>query len=111
MGRTIVEIEEVSIKYGKLLDSLFDNIEIRLFGSYYHRKSHKYSDIDLAIISTDFLGMDYIIALKLLNRLKVNIDNDIEPIALTPHELTDPQIGSIAFEIAQNSRIIFKSSL
>ena len=82
-------------------------MEIRLFGSYHHNTATRHSDIDLAVISSDFVDIDYLLSLKLLNRLKIKIDVDIEPIALVPEELKNPELGSIASAISKDSELIY----
>jgi predicted nucleotidyltransferase len=109
MARSRSEVISSAQKYGELLSTLFDDVEVRLFGSYHHNNANQHSDIDLAVISSDFADMDYMLSLKLLNRLKVNIDVEIEPISLTPEEFQHPELGSIASVIAKDSVLIFKS--
>ena len=107
--RTNEEVTEIATRFGTLLQTFLDRVEIRLFGSYQHQRPHAQSDLDFAVISKDFVGMDPYISLKILNRAKMGIDSIIEPIALTPKELASPDVGTIAFEIAANSRLLFKA--
>lgn len=109
MHRTKNSIKENILKYAYEVDKLFDGIEVRLFGSFYKGKTTPYSDIDLAIISEDFKGIDYILALKILNRIKIGIDNSIEAIPVIPEDILTPQLGSIEYDIAQGNELIFKS--
>lgn len=108
MARSRAEVINSAVKYGELLSTLFDDIEIRLFGSYHHNTANKHSDIDLAVISSDFADMNYMLSLKLLNRLKINIDVEIEPISIIPDELQNPKIGSIASVISKDSELVYK---
>lgn len=107
--RTNEEIEDLANKFGTLLQTFFDRVEIRLFGSYLHNKPTVQSDLDFAVVSKDFVGIDPYISLKILNRAKMGVDSIIEPIALTPKELSDPQVGTIAFEVASNNSLLFKA--
>lgn len=107
MARSRSEVIASAIQYGKVLSTLFDDVEVRLYGSYHHGNANKHSDIDLAVISSDFLDMNYLLSLKLLNRLKINVDVEIEPIAMTPDELQNPAIGSIAAAVARDSEIVY----
>jgi predicted nucleotidyltransferase len=95
--------------YAKVLNKLFDNLQVRLYGSYHLGSQKDQSDIDVAVISDDFKFIDYFVSLKLLQRLKIGIDLSIEPISLTPEEFNNPEIGSIQYSIAQNSELIFPS--
>ncbi|MBF0363530.1 MAG: nucleotidyltransferase domain-containing protein [Oligoflexia bacterium] len=103
MVKTKDEIKKISADYAKLVASIFHNVEVRLFGSYHKGQPNEWSDIDLAIISPDFAKMDYILSLQILQRLKVTINDSIEPISLTREEFQNPELGSIAWEIARNS--------
>ncbi|MBF0312025.1 MAG: nucleotidyltransferase domain-containing protein [Oligoflexia bacterium] len=96
--------------YGKVLERIFDDVEIRLYGSYHRNAATKDSDIDLAVISPDFRDMNYLLSLKILNRLKLGVDLDIEPISLTPEEFQNPLIGSIAYSVAKDSETVFTSA-
>jgi predicted nucleotidyltransferase len=107
--RTKQEVIDLSKKFGYLVSSLFDDVEVRLFGSYYLGSPNANSDIDLAIISPDFVGMNYILSLKVLNRLKNKIALDIEPISLTPAEFSQPQLGSIAYAVKKGNELLYKS--
>lgn len=103
------ELNVIINNYGKQLETLFDGIEIRLFGSYLNNSANPDSDIDLAIISPDFNGIDYITALKLLNRLKNNICIDIEAIPIAYDDFINPKLGSIAYEVTKNSKLVYKA--
>jgi predicted nucleotidyltransferase len=111
MVRTKEQILEVAEKYGKALSYVFENIEIRLYGSYHNGNPHQDSDIDFAVISNDFNDMDYLLSLKILNRMKILIDDDIEPISLTPQEFLNPPIGSIASALRKSSEVVYKRIL
>jgi predicted nucleotidyltransferase len=102
------EILKSAKLFGEKVSELFDDVQIRLYGSYYRNEAHSGSDIDLAVVSPDFNEMNYILALKVLNRIKNKIDVEIEPIAITPEELENPDIGSIASYIAKSSLLVYK---
>jgi predicted nucleotidyltransferase len=109
MARSKEEVIESSIKFGKEVSRLFDNVEIYLYGSYLKGTAKNESDIDLAVVSTDFVDMGYIVSLKILNKLRIPIDLDIEPIAILPDEMENPMLGSIASYIKKESQLVYKS--
>jgi predicted nucleotidyltransferase len=82
-----------------------------LFGSYFEKRATKESDIDVAVVSRDFLGIDPYIAMKILNRLRRIVPGAvlIEAIPMTPEELQTPDIGSLAFEIAGKNELVFRA--
>lgn len=109
MERTKKEIIKSVLEYAKVVDRIFENVEVRLYGSYHNNTAGPQSDIDVAVISDDFKDMDYLLSLKILNRLRLGLDLDIEPISMTFDEFINPQIGSIACSVAASSEIVYKS--
>ena len=107
MPKTAVEIEAIARQFGSALDEIFDNVEIRLFGSYYRGSPGKWSDIDLAVVSEDFININYFTAIKILNKFRLKFSDEIEAIPVTPESLRNPPIGSVEFEISRASRILF----
>ncbi|HPI40330.1 MAG TPA: nucleotidyltransferase domain-containing protein [Pseudobdellovibrionaceae bacterium] len=108
MVRTKTEILRDALLFGQKVSELFDDVEIRLFGSYYRNEAKEGSDIDFAVISPDFSEMNYLLSLKILNRIKNQINVEIEPIAITPEELASPDVGSMASYISKESLLVYK---
>ena len=76
-----------------------NNINIEqalLFASYAQGTGTQWSDIDLAIISSDFEG-DRFKDRNKISRIKLKISSDLEPIPFPPGELTsdDPFVTQI----------------
>ena len=59
-----------------------------LFGSYARGTEKPDSDIDLAIISSQF-GRDNLKEMMFLRKLALKIDSHIEPLAFSPQDLRD----------------------
>ena len=110
MVRSKDEILKSAQLFGEKVSELFDDVQIRLYGSYFRNEARAGSDIDLAVISPDFNEMNYILALKVLNRIKNKIDVEIEPIAITPEEMENPDIGSIASYISKENLLVYKEN-
>ena len=100
-------LEEIE-KYIEVLK--INNIKpekIILFGSLAKNKYHFYSDIDLAIVSSQF-KKDVIEAMMTLSKLTIGVADRIEPIALTPEDLNKkyhPLIG----EIKKYGKVIYSA--
>ncbi len=109
MQMTDEQILLIAQDFGQRLQSVFDSVEIRLFGSYYRHAANPQSDLDFAVVSRDFAGMEPYTAMKILNRMKLEVNTIIEPIPLTPAELKNPEVGTIAFSIAEGNRVVFKA--
>jgi predicted nucleotidyltransferase len=103
------QILKIAQDFGRRLQLVFDSVEIRLFGSYYRHSANPQSDLDFAIISRDFAGMEPYTAMKILNRMKLEVATIIEPIPMTPAELKKPEVGTIAYSVAQGNRVLFKA--
>lgn len=86
-------------EYIRAVEKIFTVNKVYLFGSYASGKIHKWSDIDLAIVSEDFEHMDEYIAMVILSKLRQNIDYSIEAIPLTPDDIRNPPLGSIQYTI------------
>lgn len=68
-----------------------------LFGSYAKGTAVQDSDIDIAIISSQF-GQDNLKETMFLRKLALKIDSHIEPLAFSPHDLKD-RYSTLAQEI------------
>ncbi len=107
MPRKQSEIENLAKVYGHRLSDLFDNIEIRLFGSYLNGNPNKWSDIDFAVVSRDFSDIVRVTGIKILNKLASKIADDIEAIPVDPRDLIKAAPGTIEYEISKNSKILY----
>lgn len=111
MVRTKEDVINACVKYGKVLENIFQGFEIRLYGSYHKGLATRHSDIDIAVVCNEFKGIDYMLSLQILNRLKVDVDTYLEPISLDFDELKNPLPGSIAAQIALSNELVFKSEV
>jgi len=96
----------------KFIDILLKNNirvdKVILFGSYAKGNTHIYSDIDLAVISSDF-GRDELEEMMLLSKLSWKVSDRIEAIPLTEHSLLSkyhPLIG----EIKKYGKVVYSSN-
>jgi predicted nucleotidyltransferase len=103
------QVASIANEFGQKLQGIFEFVELRLFGSYLKNNANQYSDLDLAVVSRDFAGMEPYTAMKILQRIKLQVNNVIEPIPLTPEELASPEIGTLCYDIAQNNKVLFKA--
>jgi predicted nucleotidyltransferase len=76
-------VKKVKMFLLKLKESGVSVDSAYLFGSYAKRSSSKFSDIDVAVISSDFSDDRFEEGIKLA-RIAGQIDNRIEPIPFTP---------------------------
>ncbi len=106
MVKSKEQVVEAIERYRNVLDELFDGVEVRLYGSYLKGNANEFSDIDVAVVSSDFHGISSDVAIKLLARLRLKIDRSIEAMPFTPEDLAHPQVGSLSYDVAQFSEVI-----
>lgn len=93
-----IEIKKIIDAYAKLLKSKgFGFSAIYLFGSQVNGKAHKWSDIDIAVVS-DKLKRNYEKNRSLLYRMRLDVDNRLEPHGFTEKGFLD-NADPLAYEI------------
>ena len=68
-----------------------------LFGSYAKGKANPDSDIDIAVVSSQF-GQDIVEEMMMLRKIAIKVDSHIEPVPLCPEDLND-NFSTLAQEI------------
>ena len=95
----------------RFLDYLRGQIAVErvvLYGSSARGQAHAESDIDLAVLSSDFASLDRFSRLCLLLRAAWKAGTDwIEPIGYTPQEFDTSQPGTFADEIKSHGIIVY----
>jgi len=71
--------------------------KVIIFGSYAKGRTNPDSDIDVAIVSTQF-GQDIAEEMMLLRKIALKVDSHIEPVPLCPDDLSD-NLSTLAQEI------------
>ena len=74
-----------------------------LFGSYAKGTEHKWSDIDVAVISSDFLDSRFEEGVRLM-KLSCEIDTRIEPVPFRPERFIDED--PLAWEIKKTGYLL-----
>jgi len=73
--------------------------KVIIFGSYAKGNANPDSDIDIAIVSSQF-GQDIVEEMMLLRKIALKVDSHIEPVPLSPDDLND-NFSTLAQEIRQ----------
>jgi predicted nucleotidyltransferase len=90
-GRSILGKKETNLinRYARLLKQKGIKVsKLILFGSHAKVMANPDSDIDIAVISSQF-GQDNLKEMMFLRKLALEIDSHIEPLPLTPQDLND----------------------
>jgi len=102
---------ERSEQIRRFLDYLRGQIVVEkaiLYGSSARGPTHVESDIDLAVLSPDFAGLDLFSRLRLLLRAAWKAGTEwIEPIGYTPQEFDASQSGTFVEEIKSHGVIVY----
>jgi uncharacterized protein len=80
-------------------------LKVILYGSYADDSNRKVSDIDIVIISEDFIGMSYWDRIDIMADVIYEIFAPIEAVAFTPFEWE--QGDSLVTDFARNGEILF----
>ena len=86
------KVKKIAKKYINFLKK--DGLLIKqalLFGSYAKKKAHKYSDIDLCVISPKFKDMFEATRYLLQKRRSIDVENGIEPIGYNPKDFAEKE--------------------
>ncbi len=106
MVKSKAEVEHIVNQYIEAIKKVFFVQKVYLFGSYAKNTPKEWSDIDIAIVSEDFEHMNDYIAMKILSKLRKDIDYSIEAIPLTPKEVISPTIGTIQYSVINEGKLI-----
>ncbi|MBI2426926.1 MAG: nucleotidyltransferase domain-containing protein [Candidatus Kerfeldbacteria bacterium] len=90
MARKNVDAKKIAREYTKELRGSLHVDQAFLFGSYARGSVHEESDVDLLIISRDFVRMPFMRRLELLNRLRTGsaLEVPMDIIGVTPSEFS-----------------------
>lgn len=97
-------------KIKKYIEILADNISVEkviIFGSRVRKNYTEESDIDLAIISSDFKKHNYLENIQFLFNKASEIDEIIEAIPYTPEECRNVDPRSFLGEILRTGKTIY----
>ncbi len=82
-----------------------------MFGSYAQGTATPESDLDLAVLSDDFAGMDVWSKLSLLGRARLGLAKPMEIMGLTAAEFQAAASGTfIADEIRTKGKVVFEAA-
>jgi predicted nucleotidyltransferase len=83
-----------------------------LYGSSARGQTHSESDIDLAVLSPNFVGLDWFSRLRFLLRAAWKAGTDwIEPVGYTPQEFDASQPGTFIEEIKNHGIVIYDRTI
>ena len=110
MVLTADQVKAQALRFIKAVQQRVRVDQALLFGSYAYGQPHAGSDIDLAIVSQDFAGMNRLTRLQLLEKVAWVADtHDIEAAGFTNDELQSAGKTNVLSEIRDKGMIIYTS--
>jgi predicted nucleotidyltransferase len=100
MVKTRDEALKIAEDFIEKANDVFFIKEAYVFGSYVYGEPKETSDIDVALISSDFEKIPFNLASKLVNRLASTVSTLIEPIIIDGKEFEYAMPGTLAFELS-----------
>jgi uncharacterized protein len=96
----------------RTIDHLRQNVTVRqaiLFGSHAQGRANEWSDVDLAVISPDFVGMSHRRLIDLLVETALAVDSSVEIHAFTPRDLKEARPTNFLGHILAEGKVVFKN--
>ncbi len=82
--------------------------QVILFGSFAYGRPHRWSDIDVVVLSPAFAGLDRVARLEWLERIAWEAaTHAVEPIGLTPEEYTQASPLSLLGEVREKGIVVY----
>lgn len=78
-----------------------------VFGSYAQHRAHQWSDVDLAVISTDFVDISFLHRTIMLRRVAIESHTlKVQALGLTPKQLSDAKRPAIISKVRSGMPIL-----
>lgn len=112
MAQQLLDAEKLIQRYVDALAKVGIHPErVLLFGSHARGTAHKWSDIDVVVISKDFENIPPLKRLEMLSLATWKVDSRIEALGYTPKEIAERGKDSIIWEeIQNNNKIVYKAA-
>ncbi len=107
VSKKIRNVAEVVKKFVDQLNTLVSVDTVILFGSYARQQARDYSDLDLAVVSSQFHGgteQDY----QTLGQVTWHVNPLIEAIPFTPREIQRRTRGSFIDHILKTGKVVYQ---
>ncbi|MBI4607616.1 MAG: nucleotidyltransferase domain-containing protein [Candidatus Rokubacteria bacterium] len=79
-----------------------------LFGSYARGEAHQWSDVDLAVISPDFVRMRHAKLVDLLVEVSLAVDPSVEVRPYTPRDLKEARPTNFRGHILAEGKVVYR---
>jgi predicted nucleotidyltransferase len=101
------EIKKIVSHYARELEKQGIMVsQIILYGSYAKRKPKEYSDIDIAVVSPSFEGLDIFERQEILSKAHHKFGEPLEPIGFVPEQMKEKT--GFAREVIESGVVIYR---
>lgn len=107
MAKATIDVTNAIMQYARALEKVIRLDKIILFGSYSRRASGEWSDIDLAVISPDFDGLDMFARLDLIAPARASRDSRIEALGYGSRQFEHADRLTFLGEIKRTGKVIY----
>jgi predicted nucleotidyltransferase len=104
-------VKKSVLKTIKFLQKQIIITEVILFGSYAAGTPHKYSDIDIAVISPDFENKDLSFKADIFSRAKISCSIDVDIHPFTVKSLKNARPTNFMGHILKTGTVVFKDGV
>jgi len=110
MVRRKIEIKNKINKFIRILQNYVTVEKVILYGSWANGNPNEFSDIDLAVFSPDF-GKNKLKELQLLSKIAWEVDESIEAIPYSAHQLNNNDPTTFVYEIIKSGQTISQETI
>ena len=106
MVKNKAALRRIIHQYVKALNEVVPIDKVILYGSWVNGKPHEYSDIDLAIFSSNF-GKNKLKEMQLLSKIAFQVDASIEAIPYSTEKIVTEDTTSFVYEIINTGVTVY----
>jgi len=102
--------DELERKLKSFIELIVNSIQVEavvLFGSYAGDNPKEYSDVDVAVFSSDF-GKNPLDEMTRLCKLRRKVDTDIEPLPFSAQDFYEHTKADFVNEILEHGKVIYQ---
>ena len=107
MDRTSSKVKRLINSAIKYLSSYFQIEKVILFGSQANGKARRYSDIDIAVVSPDFVNINFDDLLGVFSKVSLEVSSDIEIHPFTPKDISEARPTNFIGHILETGKIVY----
>ena len=109
MVTATTELDRIIAEFVALLSGAAQVEAVILYGSYVNGSPDEWSDIDIAVVSPDFEGVDMWKRQRIISRATVEREPSLAPIGYPSSEYHNPGPHSFLREIMRTGKVVYQA--